>query len=46
MKSGLGDYGETNTGWTADDARGFTKILANPIKIYHNVQQRVSSQST
>lgn len=34
MKSGLGDYGETNTGWTAADVKGFTKILSAPIKIW------------
>ncbi|GHT67576.1 argininosuccinate synthase [Bacteroidia bacterium] len=40
MKSGFGEYGETNRAWTADDVKGFTKILGNPIKIYFNVQKR------
>jgi argininosuccinate synthase len=35
MKSEFGQYGEMNKGWTADDAKGFTKILANQLKIYH-----------
>ncbi len=37
MKSDFGQYGEMNKGWTADDAKGFTKILANQLKIYHSV---------
>ncbi len=40
MKSEFGQYGEMNKGWTADDAKGFTKILANQIKIYHSVNQK------
>ena len=40
MKTDFGEYGEVNKAWTADDAKGFTKILANPIKIYYNVQKR------
>src|SRR5690606_3487327 len=30
MNSGFGKYGEENTAWTADDAKGFIKILSNP----------------
>ena len=33
MKSGFGTYGEQNAGWTAEDAKGFIKILSNPAKI-------------
>ena len=40
MKSEFGQYGEMNKGWTADDAKGFTKILANQLKIYHSVNQK------
>ena len=40
MKSEFGQYGEMNKGWTADDAKGFTKILANQLKIYHAVNQK------
>ena len=39
MKSEFGQYGEMNKGWTADDAKGFTKILANQLKIYHSVNK-------
>lgn len=34
-KTDFGEYGEVNKGWTADDVKGFTKIYANPLKIYH-----------
>ncbi|MDE5416692.1 argininosuccinate synthase [Labilibaculum sp. DW002] len=35
----FGQYGETNVGWTADDVKGFTNILANSLKIYYTVNQ-------
>ncbi|MDR2139146.1 MAG: argininosuccinate synthase [Tannerella sp.] len=35
MKSGLGVYGEEQKAWTADDVKGFTRILANPLKTYY-----------
>lgn len=38
MKTDFGEYGEINKAWTADDVKGFTKILANQMKIYHNNQ--------
>lgn len=38
MKTDFGEYGEVNKAWTADDIKGFTKILANPMKIYYNNQ--------
>ena len=38
MKADFGEYGEMNKAWTADDAKGFTKILGMPTKIYFNVQ--------
>ncbi|PIF05705.1 MAG: argininosuccinate synthase [Draconibacterium sp.] len=37
MNSGFGQYGETVEAWTADDVKGFTKILANSLKIYNKV---------
>lgn len=33
MNASFGNYGETNKAWTADDAKGFIKILSNPGKI-------------
>lgn len=38
MKTDFGEYGELNRAWTADDVKGFTKILGNQMKIYHNNQ--------
>jgi len=40
MNSEFGQYGEMNKGWTSDDAKGFTKILANQLKIYHSVNSK------
>ena len=40
MNSEFGQYGEMNKGWTSDDAKGFTKILANQLKIYHSVNDK------
>ena len=34
-KSKLGEYGEMQHGWTADDAKGFIKILSTPLKVYY-----------
>ena len=34
-KTNFGEYGEMNKAWTADDVKGYTKIYANPLKIYH-----------
>jgi argininosuccinate synthase len=40
MKTDFGEYGEVNKAWTADDVKGFTKILGNQMKIFYNVQKR------
>lgn len=37
MNASFGSYGEMNKGWTADDAKGFIKILSNSGKIAHYV---------
>ncbi|MDO4461107.1 MAG: argininosuccinate synthase [Bacteroidia bacterium] len=37
MNSGFADYGEDNRAFTADDVKGFTKILGNSLKIYNKV---------
>ena len=37
MNASFGSYGEMNKGWTADDAKGFIKILSNSGKIYNHV---------
>ena len=41
MKSGFGEYGETVKAWSADDVKGFTKILANSLKIYYKVNKKI-----
>ena len=40
MKTDFGEYGEVNKAWTAEDVKGFTKILGNQMKIFYNVQKR------
>lgn len=37
MDSKFGQYGEVNNAWTADDAKGFIKILGNAQAIYSHV---------
>ena len=39
MNSGFGDYGEANRSLTAADIEGFTRVLANPLKIYYAVHK-------
>lgn len=34
MNSQFGNYGEENKGWTGEEVKGFTKIMANAMKIY------------
>jgi len=41
MKSKFGEYGETNKAWTADDTKGFIKILGTANKIYHSVNKEL-----
>lgn len=37
MKSKLGEYGEMNHGWTADDAKGFIKISSTPLRVFYGM---------
>jgi argininosuccinate synthase len=37
MNASFGSYGEMNKGWTADEAKGFIKIVSNAGKIYNHV---------
>lgn len=39
MKSAFGNYGEENKSYTGRDVVGFTKVLANPLKIYYSVNK-------
>ena len=35
VKTKFGEYGEMQKGWTADDAKGFTKVLSTPLRVYY-----------
>ena len=35
VKSKLGEYGETQKGWTADEAKGFIKVTSTPLRVYY-----------
>lgn len=37
MSNKFGSYGEMNKGYTADDVKGFTRILGNQTAIFHKV---------
>jgi len=37
MNESAGTYGEMNVGWTGQDARGFTKILANSLTAFQSL---------
>lgn len=37
LKSKLGEYGEMQHGWTAEDAKGFIKILSTPLRAYYGI---------
>ena len=39
MNANFGSYGEINKGWSADDAKGFIKLLSNQNKIYQFVNK-------
>ena len=42
VKNKFGEYGETQKGWTADDAKGFIKVSATALRAYyanHNDEQ-------
>ena len=39
VKSKLGEYGETQKGWTAEDAKGFIKVLSTPLRVYYGKHQ-------
>lgn len=37
LKSKLGEYGEMQHGWTADEAKGFIKVLSTPLRVYYGI---------
>jgi argininosuccinate synthase len=36
-KSKLGEYGETQTGWTSDEAKGFIKVSSTPLRVFYGI---------
>lgn len=43
VKNKLGEYGEVQKGWTAEDAKGFIKVTSTPLRAYyanHKDEQR------
>ena len=41
MSSKFGAYGEVNKSYTGRDIVGFTKVIANPLKIYYSVNGEI-----
>ena len=41
MSSKFGAYGEINKSYTGQDVVGFTKVIANPLKIYYSVNGEI-----
>jgi argininosuccinate synthase len=35
VKNKYGEYGETQKGWTADDAKGFIKVTSTALRAYY-----------
>ena len=35
VKTKFGEYGETQKGWTADEAKGFIKVLSTPLRVFY-----------
>lgn len=40
VKNELGEYGEVQKGWTAEDAKGFTKISSTALRVYYANQKK------
>lgn len=40
VKNELGEYGEVQKGWTAEDAKGFTKISSTALRVYFANQKK------
>ena len=36
-RSKLGEYGEMQHGWTADDAKGFIKVSSTPLRVFYGM---------
>lgn len=40
MDASFGAYGEMNKGWSGEDVKGFTKILANPLQLFNHITRK------
>jgi argininosuccinate synthase len=40
VKTDFGEYGEVGKGWTAEDVKGFTRVLSTPLRVYYANQKR------
>ncbi|SET17834.1 argininosuccinate synthase [Prevotella sp. kh1p2] len=38
-KSKLGEYGEMQHGWTAEEAKGFIKVTSTPLRVYYGIHK-------
>ena len=43
-KSKLGEYGEMQHGWTAEDAKGFIKVSSTPLRVYYGMHPKELSR--
>lgn len=39
VASKLGEYGESQKGWNAEEAKGFIKLLSTPLRVYYGAHQ-------
>jgi len=46
MQSRFGSYGEMNKSWSGEDVKGFSKIAANQMAIFHSVNPSFGQEST
>jgi argininosuccinate synthase len=44
MSSRFSTYGEVNNSYTGRDVIGFTKVIANPLKIYYAVNGDIDNE--
>ncbi|MFA6872621.1 MAG: argininosuccinate synthase domain-containing protein [Bacteroidaceae bacterium] len=40
VKTDFGEYGEIQKGWTAEDVKGFTRVLSTPLRVYYTNQKK------
>ena len=39
VKNKFGEYGETQKGWTSDEAKGFIKVSSTPLRAYYSLHK-------